>query len=122
VVTNSTYDGLCYNVDRVRDALGSWMDCIHFDEAWFGYAKFNPLYAGRLSMNGDPADHDPKGPTVFTTHSTHKLLAAFSQASYIHLREGRRPMPHGRFNESFMMHGSTSPFYPIMASSKWPPP
>ncbi len=116
VVTNSTYDGLCYNVERVKELLGSWMDCIHFDEAWFGYARFNPLYAGRLAMHGPASEHDPKGPTVFTTHSTHKLLAALSQASYIHLREGRRPMPHGRFNESFMMHGSTSPFYPIIAS------
>ena len=118
VVTNSTYDGLCYNVERVKELLGSWMDCIHFDEAWFGYARFNPLYAGRLAMHGPASEHDPKGPTVFTTHSTHKLLAALSQASYIHLREGRRPMPHGRFNESFMMHGSTSPFYPIIASNE----
>lgn len=118
VVTNSTYDGLLYNVPRVRGALGSWMDCIHFDEAWIGYARFNPIYAGRIAMDGDVSDHDPKGPTIFTTHSTHKLLAAFSQASYIHLREGRRPMPHDRFNESFMMHGSTSPFYPIIASNE----
>ncbi|MET0892617.1 MAG: Orn/Lys/Arg decarboxylase N-terminal domain-containing protein [Pseudoxanthomonas sp.] len=118
VVTNSTYDGLLYNVPRVRDQLGSWMDCIHFDEAWIGYAKFNPLYAGRIAMDGPPSEHDPKGPTIFTTHSTHKLLAAFSQASYIHLREGRRPMPQDRFNESFMMHGSTSPFYPIIASNE----
>lgn len=118
VVTNSTYDGLCYNAEKVQRNLGAWMDCIHFDEAWFGYARFNPLYAGRLAMHGNPSGHDPKGPTVFSTHSTHKLLAAFSQASYIHLREGRRPMPHGRFNESFMMHGSTSPFYPIIASNE----
>ena len=118
VVTNSTYDGLLYNVDRVTSALGSWMDCIHFDEAWIGYARFNPLYTGRIAMQGDPSQHDRNGPTIFTTHSTHKLLAAFSQASYIHLREGRRPMPHDRFNESFMMHGSTSPFYPIIASNE----
>jgi arginine/lysine/ornithine decarboxylase len=118
VVTNSTYDGLFYDSVRVKKELGSWMDCIHFDEAWVGYGRFNPLYAGRIAMDGDVANHDPKGPTIFTTHSTHKLLAAFSQASYIHLREGRRPMPHALFNESFMMHGSTSPFYPIMASNE----
>lgn len=118
VVTNSTYDGLFYDSVRVKKDLGSWVDCIHFDEAWVGYGRFNPLYAGRIAMDGDVARHDPKGPTIFTTHSTHKLLAAFSQASYIHLREGRRPMPHALFNESFMMHGSTSPFYPIMASNE----
>ncbi len=38
-------------------------------------------------MRGEPGDHN--GPTVFATHSTHKLLNALSQASYIHVREGR---------------------------------
>jgi arginine/lysine/ornithine decarboxylase len=118
VVTNSTYDGLCYNATRVLEQLGGWVDRVHFDEAWFGYARFNPLYAGRLAMHGPATDHDRKGPTVFSTHSTHKLLAAFSQASYIHVRDGRDPIPHARFNESFKMHGSTSPFYPIIASNE----
>ena len=118
VVTNSTYDGLCYNTKRVLDEVGGWVDRVHFDEAWYGYARFNPLYAGRLAMHGPSSEHDPNGPTVFTTHSTHKLLAAFSQASYIHVRDGRGAIPHARFNESFMMHGSTSPFYPIIASNE----
>lgn len=118
VVTNSTYDGLCYNTGRVLEEVGGWVDRVHFDEAWYGYAKFNPLYAGRLAMHGPASEHDANGPTVFTTHSTHKLLAAFSQASYIHVRDGRNSIPHARFNESFMMHGSTSPFYPIMASNE----
>lgn len=118
VVTNSTYDGLCYNTARVLEEVGGWVDRVHFDEAWYGYARFNPLYTGRLAMHGPASEHDPKGPTVFTTHSTHKLLAAFSQASYIHVRDGRNSVPHARFNESFMMHGSTSPFYPIMASNE----
>ena len=66
-------------------------------------------------MHGDPKDH--KGPTVFATHSTHKLLAALSQASLLHIRDGRSPIPHARFNESFMMHASTSPLYPIIVSN-----
>ena len=118
VVTNSTYDGLCYNTKRVLQEVGGWVDRVHFDEAWYGYGRFNPLYAGRLAMHGPASEHDPNGPTVFTTHSTHKLLAAFSQASYIHVRDGRGAIPHARFNESFMMHGSTSPFYPIIASNE----
>ena len=118
VITNSTYDGVCYNVPRVLQLLGGWVDRIHFDEAWYGYSRFNPIYAGRQAMHGDPSAHDPKGPTVFCTHSTHKLLAALSQASYIHVRDGRNPIPHARFNETFMMHGSTSPLYPIIASNE----
>ncbi|ORM65483.1 arginine decarboxylase [Pantoea rodasii] len=116
IVTNSTYDGLTYNVTRVEELLGQSVDRLHFDEAWYGYARFNPLYRERFAMHGNPKDHDASGPTVFATQSTHKLLAALSQASMIHVRDGRNPIPHGRFNESFMMHASTSPNYAIMAS------
>ncbi|HXJ09586.1 MAG TPA: arginine decarboxylase, partial [Burkholderiales bacterium] len=66
-------------------------------------------------MRGDPAKH--KGPTVFATHSTHKLLAALSQASYIHVRDGKGAIDHHRFNQAYMMHTSTSPLYAIVASN-----
>lgn len=116
-VTNSTYDGLCYNVERVEELLGQSVDRLHFDEAWYGYARFNPIYEKRFAMHGDPKDHGPDKPTVFATQSTHKLLAALSQASMIHVREGRRPISAHRFNESYMMHASTSPNYAIIASN-----
>ena len=115
VVTNSTYDGLCYNARRLEELLDPSVDRIHFDEAWYAYARFNPLYRDRHAMHGDPKDH--KGPTVFATHSTHKLLAALSQASFLHIRDGRGAIPHSRFNESFMMQASTSPLYSIIVSN-----
>lgn len=115
VVTNSTYDGLCYNAVAVEKLLGDSVDRVHWDEAWYGYARFNPIYRDRFGMRGDAREHE--GPTVFTTHSTHKLLAALSQASFLHVRDGRSPIPHARFNESFMMHASTSPLYTIIASN-----
>jgi len=115
VITNSTYDGLCYNARRVEELLDPSVDRIHFDEAWYAYARFNPLYRDRHAMHGDPKDH--KGPTVFATHSTHKLLAALSQASFLHIRDGRSPIPHSRFNESYMMQASTSPLYTIIVSN-----
>jgi arginine decarboxylase len=117
IITNSTYDGLIYNVERVIEIGGDVIDRLHFDEAWYAYARFNPLYQGRYAMFGDPAAYKD-GPTLFATHSTHKLLAALSQASFIHIRDGRDPIEHARFNESFMMHASTSPFYPIIASNE----
>lgn len=117
IVTNSTYDGLCYNINRVKELLGQSVDRLHFDEAWYGYARFHPVYCGRYAMCGDPDTYNRDCPTIFATQSTHKLLAAFSQASMIHIREGRRPIDNRRFNESFMMHASTSPFYPIIASN-----
>src|SRR6187397_1661624 len=115
VVTNSTYDGLCYNAKRVQELLDPSVDRIHFDEAWYAYARFNPIYRDRHAMHGDPKDH--KGPTIFATHSTHKLLAALSQASFLHIRDGRGAIPHSRFNESYMMQASTSPLYPIIVSN-----
>lgn len=117
IITNSTYDGLCYDVARVEALLGQSVDRLHFDEAWYGYARFNPLYERRFAMHGDAKDYDASRPTVFSTQSTHKLLAALSQASMIHVRDGRRPIEHARFNEAFMMHASTSPQYAIIASN-----
>jgi arginine decarboxylase len=115
VVTNSTYDGLCYNSGRVETLLAKSSDRVHMDEAWYGYARFNPMYRDHFAMRGDPAEH--KGPTVFATHSTHKLLAALSQASYIHVRDGKGAIDHHRFNQAYMMHTSTSPLYAIVASN-----
>ena len=117
VLTNSTYDGLCYDVERVVALLGQSVDRLHFDEAWYGYARFNPLYTGRFAMHGSPDASSGDCPTLFATQSTHKLLAALSQASYIHVRDGRRPINHERFNLAFMMHASTSPQYAIIASN-----
>lgn len=114
VVTNSTYDGLCYDACQVVELLSQSVDRIHFDEAWYGYARFNPLYAGRYGMS-DAIGGD--APTIYSTQSTHKLLAALSQASMIHIRSSdRAPVDLARFNEAYMMHGSTSPLYPMIAS------
>lgn len=118
IITNSTYDGLTYLVPRVIELLDKSVDRIHFDEAWYGYARFNPIYKERFGMYGDPGDYPKDKPTIFTTISTHKLLAALSQTSLISIRDGRKSVEHGRFNEAFMMHASTSPQYAIIASNE----
>ncbi|SEG16137.1 arginine decarboxylase [Bryocella elongata] len=115
VVTNSTYDGLCYNVDRVVEELAPSVARIHFDEAWYAYAKFHPLYKGRYAM-GVP-DEMPNRPAIFSVQSTHKMLTAFSMGSMVHVKlSDRAPLDFHQFNEAFMMHGTTSPFYPLIAS------
>ena len=35
VMTNSTYDGLCYNVDAIKKIVGKSVEILHFDEAWY---------------------------------------------------------------------------------------
>jgi arginine decarboxylase len=118
VVTNCTYDGMCYHAADAQARLAKSVDRIHFDEAWYGYARFNPMYRDRHAMRGNPADHPQDGPTVFATHSTHKLLAALSQTSYIHVRDGRGAIDHGRFNEAYGAQASTSPLYALIASNE----
>jgi arginine decarboxylase len=118
IITNSTYDGLTYLVPRVIDLLDASVDRIHFDEAWYGYARFNPIYQDRHAMYGDPKDYPANKPTIFATTSTHKLLAALSQASLISVRDGRNPVEHARFNEAYMMHATTSPQYAIIMSNE----
>ncbi|MEU6864528.1 Orn/Lys/Arg decarboxylase N-terminal domain-containing protein [Streptomyces sp. NPDC046876] len=130
VVTNSTYDGLCYDTLAAARAFAASTPRLHFDEAWFAYARFHPLYAGRYGMAVGPdtfpdtatatdtaAGDAPGRPTVFATQSTHKLLAALSQCAMVHVKSSpRAPVEHERFNEAFMMHGTTSPLYPAIAS------
>ncbi|VXC50139.1 Orn/Lys/Arg decarboxylase N-terminal domain-containing protein [Pseudomonas sp. 8O] len=115
VLTNSTYDGLCYNVQTTTRELSKTVDRIHYDEAWYAYARFSPLYEGRYGMHRGERHADDA--TVTVTHSTHKLLAALSQASMIHIRSGKVPVKPALFNEAFMMHTSTSPQYSIIAST-----
>ncbi len=114
-LTNSTYDGLCYDVEQTTELFSQSVDRIHYDEAWYAYARFNPIYEGRYGMHrGRRSAEDA---TVTTTHSTHKCLAALSQASMIHIRPGRVPVEPAMFNESFMMFTTTSPNYSVIAST-----
>ncbi|MFZ5597536.1 MAG: Orn/Lys/Arg decarboxylase N-terminal domain-containing protein [Bacillota bacterium] len=118
VITNSTYDGICHNVKIIMERLkqnGTGLtENFLFDEAWFAHAAFNPIYRQRhAACRGEK---DSAFNLVFATQSTHKLLAAFSQASMIHVVDQRGDFCHDRFNEAFMMHSSTSPQYGIIAS------
>ena len=109
VITNSTYDGLFYNTDKIKDTLD--VKSIHFDSAWVPYTNFSPIYNGKTGMGGKQV----KDKVIFETHSTHKLLAAFSQASMIHVKGN---LNTATFGEAYMMHTSTSPFYPMVASTE----
>jgi len=113
VITNSTYDGLLYDVDIIREQLKEYIDVIHFDEAWISYAHFHPFYDKRHATSFASSDEYP---TMFATQSPHKLLAAFSQSSMIHVKQGKKPIDEEHLNQSFMMHSSTSPQYTIVAS------
>jgi ornithine decarboxylase/arginine decarboxylase len=119
VIEQCTYDGTIYDAQKVLALIGPLCDYIVFDEAWAGFMAFHPIYAGRFAMGLQGLDE--KGPGIIATQSTHKQLAGFSQASQIHIKDNhirgqRRRVEHRRFNESFLQHASTSPFYPLFAS------
>ncbi|MEN4930497.1 lysine decarboxylase LdcC [Erwinia billingiae] len=107
VITNSTYDGLLYNTQYIKETLD--VPSIHFDSAWVPYTNFHPIYQGLSGMSGDRTP----GKVIYETQSTHKLLAAFSQASLIHIKGD---YDEETFNEAYMMHTTTSPNYSIVAS------
>jgi arginine decarboxylase len=116
VVTNSTYDGICYNVDAIKQTLGDTVDVLHFDEAWYAYANFHEFYDGYHAISSASSVRSPHAVT-FATQSPHKLLAALSQSSMIHVQHSAtQRLDMARFNEAFMMHTSTSPQYGIIAS------
>ncbi len=116
VITNSTYDGLCYNVDAIKASLDDAVEVLHFDEAWYAYANFHEFYDGFHGISSNQPARSQNAVT-FATQSTHKLLAAFSQASMIHIQHAEnKRLDITRFNEAFMMHTSTSPQYGIIAS------
>jgi len=119
VVEQCTYDGTIYDAGVLLEKLGPLCDYFVFDEAWAGFMKFHPLFKGRFAMG--LADLSAKHPGIVATQSTHKQLAGFSQASQIHIKDAhlagqKRRVEHRRFNEMFMLHASTSPFYPLFAS------
>jgi arginine decarboxylase len=114
-ITQSTYDGIVYNVEEIKDILDSTIDTLHFDEAWLPHAAFHSFYHNMHAIgSGRPRSDDT---LVFATQSTHKLLAGLSQASQILVQDGtQRKLDTHRFNESYLMHSSTSPQYEIIAA------
>lgn len=113
-ITQSTYDGVVYNVEMIKELLGDLLDTLHFDEAWLPHAEFHPFYR---DMHAIGAGRARTGALVFATHSTHKLLAGISQASQIVVQDSEHfTFDRHRFNEAYLMHTSTSPQYAIIAS------
>jgi arginine decarboxylase len=114
-ITQSTYDGILYNVDAIKEMLDGRIDTLHFDEAWLPHATFHDYYRGMHAIGRDrPRCKDSM---VFSTQSTHKLLAGLSQASQILIQDSEtRRLDRDVFNEAYLMHTSTSPQYAIIAS------
>src|ERR1044071_4663079 len=75
-LTQSTYDGICYNVEMLKQTLNDSIDTLHFDEAWLPHAAFHDFYRDMHAIGKDRPRS--KEGLVFATHSTHQLLAGIS--------------------------------------------
>ena len=114
-ITQSTYDGVLYNVEMLKEMLDGRIDTLHFDEAWLPHAAFHDFYKNMHAVGKERPR--AKESMIFATQSTHKLLAGLSQASQILVSESEtRKLNSYTFNEAYLMHTSTSPQYAIIAS------
>src|SRR5574343_60520 len=114
-ITQSTYDGVLYNVEAIKDELDGKIDTLHFDEAWLPHAAFHDFYGDYHAIGADRPRC--KESMIFSTQSTHKLLAGLSQASQILVQDAENShLDRDVFNEAYLMHTSTSPQYAIIAS------
>ena len=118
VIQLGTYDGTIYNARQVVDKIGHLCDYILFDSAWVGYEQFIPMMKDCSPLLLELNENDPG---ILVTQSVHKQQAGFSQTSQIHKKDKHikgqdRYVNHKRFNNAFMLHASTSPFYPLFAA------
>ncbi|HNT80945.1 MAG TPA: beta-eliminating lyase-related protein, partial [Bacteroidia bacterium] len=117
LLTNCTFDGVVYNVEKVMEqVLAIKPDMVFlWDEAWFAFAAFTPVYRKRTGMyvanklynkykseayreryeahikslkpneQAKMPDPDQVRIRVYATQSTHKTLTSFRQGSMIHV-------------------------------------
>ncbi|GAB5538158.1 MAG: decarboxylase [Salibacteraceae bacterium] len=147
LLTNCTFDGVVYNVEQyMEEVLAIKPDMIFlWDEAWYGYARFSPLFRKRTAMAsaykltqkyhseeyraqykkakeaGRSLSHMPDPDKVkvrvYATQSTHKTLTSLRQGSMIHIYDEQFTQKvEEPFIEAYMTHTSTSPSYQILAS------
>ena len=114
-LTQSTYDGVLYNTETIKNMLDGYIPNLHFDEAWLPHAAFHPFYGTYHAMGKKRVR--PKEAMVYSTQSVHKLLAGISQASHVLVQDSQNhQLDRHLFNEAYLMHTSTSPQYSIIAS------
>ncbi len=114
-LTQSTYDGVLYDTEAIKNMLDGYVDNLHFDEAWLPHAAFHPFYGSYHAMGKKRPR--PKQSVVYSTQSIHKLLAGISQASQVLVQDSQQvKLDRYLFNEAYLMHTSTSPQYSIIAS------
>lgn len=113
----ATYDGLFLDAKEIIRRIGPLCDYILFDGAWAGYENFLPLLQNSAVLTFPLTKDDPG---ILVTQSVHKQLAGFSMTSQLHkkdshLRGMARYLEDDVLQAAYLMHISTSPYYPLLA-------
>lgn len=113
----ATYDGLFLDAKEIIRRIGPLCDYILFDGAWAGYENFLPLLQDSAVLTFSLTKDDPG---ILVTQSVHKQLAGFSMTSQLHkkdshLRGMARYLEDDVLQAAYLMHISTSPYYPLLA-------
>ena len=145
ILTTCTYEGVLYPVWEVARRCERAGVLFYADEAWAAYLNFHPYYTRQDPLTGETMRYNAVNEACgahFAVQSTHKTMAAFSQASMIHvstrfkalLEEDATPQ-YRWLRRRFALHGhgsyekfthdlreflrywhSTSPHYPFLAT------
>ena len=98
LLTNCTFDGIVYNVERVmKECLAIKPDLIFlWDEAWFAFARFGPTYRQRTAMNAAEFLRDRlRDPELPAAHKAQQAeLAKAEEKAWLDTR--LIPPPHAR--------------------------
>ena len=113
----ATYDGLFLNAEKIIQKLSPLCDYILFDGAWAGYENFIPLLKQSAVLTLPLMESNPG---LLVTQSVHKQLAGFSMTSQLHKKDSHikgqdRYLPDDLLQNTYLMHISTSPYYPLLA-------
>ena len=145
ILTTCTYEGVLYPVWEIARLCERAGVLFYADEAWAAYLNFHPFYTRCDAATGVTMRYNAVNEACgahFAVQSTHKTMAAFSQASMIHvstrfkalLEEDATPQ-YRWLRRRFALHGhgsyekfthdlreflrywhSTSPHYPFLAT------
>ncbi len=144
IITTCTYEGILYPIWDIAKACEKVGVVFYADEAWAPYLAFHPYYT-RMLPDNTQVRYNAVNEIIgahFAVQSTHKALAAFSQASMIHVSSRFKMLLETESNRAFRWlrkrfalngHGSyekfshdlhevlrywhsTSPHYPTLAT------
>ena len=145
ILTTCTYEGVLYPVWEIARLCEKHGVLFYADEAWGAYLAFHPFYTHVDPETGVTRRYNAVSERTgahFSAQSTHKTMAAFSQASMIHVSTRFKALleddasPQFRWlRRRFALHGhgswekfthdlreflrywhSTSPHYPFLAT------